>query len=104
MIKSFFKKKPVSLQPAIQKYDAIDSIVKSGAATVNYADCSVSMLPELWNIYPEKKHKDVLSNFLFYINFGNAAEQKKSDHTKLSFSVSGTDIKGTFDKGKITFE
>ncbi|MCD8176716.1 MAG: hypothetical protein LUE98_04550 [Tannerellaceae bacterium] len=98
---NLFKKKPVNLQPAIQKYEAIDSIVKQGGITINETEVSAEIIKEIWNIYPESKHKDVLSNILFYINFTAAAEQKKCDHTRLSFSIKDTDIKGVFENGRI---
>jgi len=101
----FRKKKQPSLQPAIQKYEAIDSIVKAGAIVVDMDNCGAFILKELWDIYPPKKHVDVLSNILFYINFSKAAENKECDHRTLSFIVKDSNIGGTYndEKKKIFF-
>jgi len=97
--KTPFSPNPPSLAPAIQKYDAIDSIIKAGAIVINCDKSHAVILQQLWDIYPEKKQRDVLSNLLFYINFSNAAENKKHDHFRLTFEVKGTTISGTYTEG-----
>lgn len=100
---NIFTSKQPSLQPAIQKYKAIDEIVSKKAIICNYEDCSCTIIPELWNIYPEKKHKDVLSNILFYINTTNAFNCKNKDNKRLLFTIKDSSRKGIFENGKITY-
>lgn len=101
----FCKKTQSSLKPAIQKYEAIDSIIKTGAIVVDTKNGGAFIIKELWDIYPSNKHVDVLSNILFYINFSNAAEQKKCDFRSLSFIVKDSEVCGVYndDKKKIYF-